>query len=69
MGIVATIDASEAFAPINQFTRLVAVSTLGIIIAVTFIALLLARLITRPIRRLTAGAQAVAAGDRIPKSW
>ncbi len=61
--IIAKIDASEAFAPIDQFTRLVAVSTLGIIIAVTFIALLLARLITRPIRRLTAGAQAVAAGD------
>lgn len=61
--IVAKIDASEVFAPIDRFTRLVAVSTLGIIIAVTCIALLLSRLITRPIRRLTAGAQAVAAGN------
>lgn len=61
--IVAKQDTSEAFAPVRDFTRLVAISTAGIVLAVCVLGLLLAQLFARPIRRLTAGVRRVAAGD------
>ncbi len=61
--IVSKQDASEAFAPVRDFTRLLAISTAGIVLAVCVLGLLLAQLFARPIRRLTDGVRRVAAGD------
>jgi class 3 adenylate cyclase len=61
--VIATIDTSEAFAPVALFTRKLVLSTVVIIFVVCLAALLLARLFVRPIRRLEAGAQRISAGD------
>ena len=61
--MVATIDTSEAFAPVVTFTRKLVLSTTVIIFVVCLAAMLLARLFVRPIRRLEAGAQRISAGD------
>jgi nitrogen fixation/metabolism regulation signal transduction histidine kinase len=61
--VVATIDTSEAFAPVVTFTRKLVLSTTVIIFVVCLAAMLLARLFVRPIRRLEAGAQRISAGD------
>ena len=61
--VVATIDTSEAFAPVATFTRKLVLSTTVIIFVVCLAAMLLARLFVRPIRRLEAGAQRISAGD------
>ena len=61
--MVATIDTSEAFAPVATFTRKLVLSTTAIIFVVCIAAMLLARLFVRPIRRLEAGAQRISAGD------
>lgn len=54
---------AEAYAPTRDFSRIVAISTGGIVLAVCVIGLLLAQLFARPIRRLTAGVRRIAGGD------
>ncbi|MGI9124704.1 MAG: adenylate/guanylate cyclase domain-containing protein [Mycobacterium sp.] len=61
--IVAKIDTKEAFAREVTFTRIVVLATTGIIFGVCLLALLLAQVFLRPIRRLEAGVQRIGAGD------
>jgi len=61
--IVATIDTAEAFAKETSFTKTIVLTTVGIIFAVCVLAVFLAQLFVRPIRRLEAGAQRIGAGD------
>lgn len=62
-GIVARIDADEAFAPVSEFTRNLVLSTLAILLAVSLAAMVLAQVFTRPVRRLADAVRRVAAGD------
>jgi class 3 adenylate cyclase len=61
--IVAKIDTTEAFAPEATFTRIVVLATTGIIFGVCLLAVILAQVFLRPIRRLEAGVQRISAGD------
>jgi class 3 adenylate cyclase len=61
--ILATIDRSEAFAPVSAFTRTLVLATTAIIFAICVAAMLLAQLFVRPIRRLEAGAKRISSGD------
>lgn len=60
---VARIESAEAFEPVNDFTRNLVLSTLGILLAVSVASLLLAQVFTRPIRNLVAAVRRVAGGD------
>lgn len=62
-GIVAHIDADEAFAPVTDFTRNVVLSTLAILLLVSVLSIFLAQVFTRPVHRLVAAVRSVAAGD------
>jgi class 3 adenylate cyclase len=61
--IVAKIDTKEAFAREASFTRIVVLATTGIIFGVCLLAVILAQVFLRPIRRLEAGVQRISAGD------
>ncbi|TKV62118.1 HAMP domain-containing protein [Nakamurella flava] len=61
--IVAKLDTSEAFAPVDDFTRNLALSTAAIIFVVCLASLLLAQIFSRPVRRLVTGVNRVATGD------
>jgi len=61
--VVARIDSSEAFAPVDDFTRIVLISLLGIMLAVALLSLVLAQVFTRPINRLVTAVHQVAEGD------
>ncbi len=61
--MVANIDTSEAFAPVATFTRTLVLSTAAIVFIVSIASMLLARLFTRPIRRLESGARQISSGD------
>ncbi|MFE1646301.1 adenylate/guanylate cyclase domain-containing protein [Microbacterium sp. P01] len=60
---VARIDTAEAFNPVNDFTRNLILSLLGIMLAVSVLSLLLAQVFTRPIRQLVEAVRGVAAGN------
>ncbi|MBK8049154.1 MAG: HAMP domain-containing protein [Anaerolineales bacterium] len=62
-GIVAEITQAEALAPAQDFTQLLAVYMVCIILFVIFAGLFLTHLVTKPLRQLTAHARQVAAGD------
>ena len=61
--VIAELDTSEAFAPVNDFTRRLVLWTAAIIVVVTLGSLLLAQVFSRPIKRLLTGVQRVAAGE------
>ncbi|BBX07894.1 adenylate/guanylate cyclase domain-containing protein [Mycolicibacterium aichiense] len=61
--IIAKVDVAEAFAKESSFTRTMVLSTVGMIFIVCVLAAYLAQVFVRPIRRLEAGAQRIAAGD------
>lgn len=61
--VVAKIDTKEAFAREATFTRIVVLATTGIIFLVCLLAVILAQVFLRPIRRLEAGVQRISAGD------
>ena len=61
--IVAKIDTKEAFAPEATFARIVVLATTGIIFLVCLLAVILAQVFLRPIRRLESGVQRIIAGD------
>lgn len=61
--IVAKMDSSEAFAPVNEFTRNLLISAAALILLVSLLSLLLAQVFTRPLRRLGTAVERVAAGD------
>ena len=67
--IVARTDESEALAPVSKFARNVALSTGAIVLLVCLLALLFARILTRPIKQLASAVQKVSGGDlgvRVP---
>lgn len=61
--IVAKISTREAFAREATFTRIVVLATTGIILAVCLLAVILAQVFLKPIRRLEAGVQRISSGD------
>ncbi|MDT5134428.1 MAG: hypothetical protein QOE41_3739 [Mycobacterium sp.] len=61
--VVATIDTSEAFAPISSFTKRLVLASTGIVFVICLAAMLLAQVFVRPIRRLEKGTQRISAGD------
>lgn len=61
--IVAKIDRAEAFAPVSRFARNIALSTAAIVIAVCLLALLFARILTRPVKSLAAAVHRVSGGE------
>lgn len=61
--LVAKINTKEAFAREATFTRIVVLATTGIIFLVCLLAVILAQVFLRPIRRLEAGVQRISAGD------
>jgi class 3 adenylate cyclase len=60
---IAELDTSEAFEPVDDFTRRIVLATAGIIVAVALASLLLAQVFSRPVKRLVTGVNRVAAGD------
>ena len=61
--IVAQETSAEALVPVEDFTRNLILSTAGMIIFVCLLSLVLAQVFVRPLRRLKAAAQRIAAGD------
>ena len=61
--VVAKIDRSEAFAPVYAFARNVALSTGAIVLGVCLLAMLFARILTAPVKRLVAAVQRVSGGE------
>lgn len=61
--IVAKVTTAEAFARETAFTKTVVLVTTGIVFVVCLLAISLAQIFVRPIRRLEAGAQRISAGD------
>jgi class 3 adenylate cyclase len=61
--IVAEIDSAEAFAPIDRFTRNLAISAAIIVLVVSLLSLIIAGVIVRPLRRLRDAARRIAAGE------
>ncbi|BDZ51685.1 adenylate/guanylate cyclase domain-containing protein [Frondihabitans sucicola] len=61
--VVAKVDASEAFAPVDVFTRNLFLSMAAIIVVVTLLSLLLAQVFVRPVRKLQTAVNRVSAGE------
>ena len=61
--IVAKVDRSEAFAPVDAFARRVALSTGAIVLAVCLLALLFSRILTRPVKTLADAVRRVSGGE------
>lgn len=61
--IVAKIDRSEAFAPVNAFARNIALSTGAIVLLVCLLAFLFARILTEPVKKLVSAVQRVSGGE------
>jgi class 3 adenylate cyclase len=62
--IVARIDSTEAFAPINDFILNLVIWSAGVIVLVCLLSLLLAQIFVAPLRRLMDAVRRVAAGER-----
>lgn len=61
--IVAEIDSAEAFAPVDEFTRNLVLSSAALVLVVSLVSLIVAGLIVRPLRRLRDAARRIAAGE------
>jgi class 3 adenylate cyclase len=61
--IVAEIDSAEAFQPIDDFTRNLAISSAIIVLVVSLLSLVIAGFIVRPLRRLRDAARRIASGE------
>ncbi len=61
--IVAEIDSAEAFQPIDDFTRNLAISSAIIVLVVSLLSLMIAGFIVRPLRRLRDAARRIATGE------
>lgn len=62
--IVAEIDAAEALAPVDEFTKRLALSSAIIVGIVSIISVIIAGLAVRPLRRLRDAARRIAAGEQ-----
>ena len=61
--IVAQIDTSEAFAPVDDFTKKLAISSAVILFVVAMLSIVLAQIIVRPLKRLKVAARRIASGE------
>ena len=61
--IIAKVDTAEAFVKEAAFTKTIVLVTAGMIFRVCLLAILLAQMFVRPVRRLEQGAQRISAGD------
>lgn len=61
--IVAEIDSSEAFAPVDDFARNLVLSSAIIVLVVSLLSLVIAGVIVRPLRRLRDAARRIASGE------
>ncbi len=61
--VIAELDTREAFAPVTEFTRNLIISSAVLALVVSVLSLLLARVFVQPLRRLSAAAQRIAAGE------
>lgn len=61
--IVAELDSAEAFAPVDDFTRNLVLSSAVIVLVVSLLSLVIAGIIVRPLRRLRDAARRIAAGE------
>lgn len=61
--LVAKVDEDEALAPVNTFARNIALSTAAIVLVVCVLALLLSRLLTRPLTQLASAVRRVRGGE------
>jgi class 3 adenylate cyclase len=61
--ILATRDSSEAYARIEAFTRTLVVTAAAMVFAICVLAMLIAQVFVRPVRRLQAGAEKISAGN------
>ena len=61
--LVAKIDENEALAPVNTFARNLALSTAAIVLVVCIVALILSRLLTRPLTLLATAVRRVTSGE------
>ncbi len=67
--IIARIHENEALAPVSRFARNIALSTGAIVLVVCLLALLFARILTRPVKQLAAAVERVKGGElgiRVP---
>jgi class 3 adenylate cyclase len=67
--VIARIHESEALAPVSRFARNIALSTGAIVLTVCLLALLFARILTRPVKQLAAAIDRVKGGElgiRVP---
>lgn len=64
IGVIATMEESEAFAPVNAFARAVLISTALMILFFAIFSIALARVFTRPIDRLLDAVRRTGAGER-----
>ncbi|MEO8262890.1 MAG: adenylate/guanylate cyclase domain-containing protein, partial [Pseudolysinimonas sp.] len=62
--IIAEIDANEALAPVDEFTKRLALSSAIIVAIVSIISVIIAGLAVRPLRRLRDAARRIAAGEQ-----
>ena len=62
-GILAEMDEAEAFAPANEFQKMLWSAAAAIILGVTMLAMFFSWLILRPIERLADGADLIGKGD------
>ncbi len=61
--LIAKIDEDEAMAPVHRFARNIALSTAAIVLVVCIVALLLSRMLTRPVAQLSAAVRRVRSGE------
>jgi class 3 adenylate cyclase len=61
--VVAKVNRSEAFAPIDAFARNIALSTGAIVLAVCLLGLLFSRILTAPVKKLVAAVRRVSGGE------
>jgi len=61
--LVARIEKSEALAPVDRFARNIALSTAAIVLAVSLLALLFSRILTRPVKALADAVRRIGGGE------
>ena len=62
--VVAQLDTSEAFAPVNDFAIRLAITSAVLVIVVSILSVILAQFAVRPLRRLRDAARRIAAGEQ-----
>ena len=61
--VIAEMDVAEAYEPVVAFSRMVLAAGTGIALLTTLLAVFLARILVRPLKKLTEGARRISAGE------